>query len=138
MRERQVILSIADPLLGILEKIESDLRKINPETDLSTYILACLLSLHEDSLLPTPEHLNITELADLIGEEAKEISKEARLAAIRGDITQSRTDYLRAASLEIESMSYLPEMDPMQEVQKVMHILRLLKTGLGFKAMPIV
>jgi hypothetical protein len=138
MRKRQITVELTDPLLSVLDKILSDLQRSNQDTSLEGYIVACLVSLHEDDMLPFPDYINTEELSRLIHHESEMLSKEAKAEFHKGNLTQSRSNYLRAASLELESMCYSKEILPNEEISRLITLLHLIKLGLGYRSLPVV
>jgi len=138
MRKRQITVELTDPLLSALETIVSDLHKSHPDTSLEGYIIACLSSLHEDDMLPFPDYINTEELSRLIHQESDILSKEAKAEFQKGNMTQSRSNYLRAASLELESMCYSKDLLPNEEISRLIALLHLIKLGLGYKSLPTI
>lgn len=138
MRSRRISIEITDPLLSILEKAEEGLHHQGEDSNLSEYILACLSSLHEDDMLPFPEGVNTVELSDIMQEEAQRINNEAKLEKERGFLFKSRANFLKSASLELESMSLVPNLGDREEISRVISVLLSIKLALGYKSLPTV
>jgi hypothetical protein len=138
MKKKRVTITISDPLLSILEKAESNMKSINPKAKISDYIVACLEASHEEESEVSSSQISLDELSEIVKEEAQATAKEARLADIREDINTARSKYLKAASLELEALSYRTTSDDREVLSSVLVILSNIKLALKYKRLPTV
>jgi len=137
MKRKRITITLNDPLLSKLKKAEENMKCKNPKAKISDYIVTCLEASHDD-VGEMQGHINLDELSEIVKEEAIAVAKEASLAEIRGDINMAKSKYLKAASLELEALSYISGSSSEEVISSVMIILSNIKLALKYKSLPTV
>ena len=136
MRSRKISLTLRDPLLTTIEKIHEQRLKDNSKNTLSSYLLNCIAEMHEDENYPYPDSISVKELSQLIKDEAYKLVVESEKEEKKSNFPARNSKLLKAASLELESLSLLDEHELIETMNSLISVLCNIKKALGYKKLP--